>query len=495
MRRANLLIAMVVGLCLHFGGSTTAGERSNKKESPQRMKPITIGLIGDSTVASTYGWGPGFADRMRKEVTVLNVAKNGGILDTLSKPLDSLLKKKPDYVLIQFGHNDMKRYGTEDYSDKLRNYVERIRRVGGQAVILSSVTRRGMGADKKISHGAIKGRRLPDYGKAAAAVASEMRVPFVDLLTLSVEQHNRVGPKVVATYNFVKGDRTHFSPAGEKVIADLVLKEIKKLIPELAPYILKNLAGPRVRKPLSQKFEKVLFDDADKEVWQETFSDPCTRDWKKNWFLDGEVGTVKTGKDGMTLNAGKEWKNDAHHMVLWSKEEFKGDLNIEYDWTRQDNENRGVNILYVQAAGSGKAPYAKDITRWNDLRKVPAMKTYYNNMHTYHISYAAFVNDGKATKSYIRGRRYMPNQSGLKGTNLWPEYASDTLFAKGVKHHITIIKKDRGMFLRIEAPKETFYCHMDNTELPIISEGRIGLRHMFTRTSTYKNFSISTRAK
>lgn len=26
-------------------------------------KTLTIGLIGDSTVASIYGWGPAFADR------------------------------------------------------------------------------------------------------------------------------------------------------------------------------------------------------------------------------------------------------------------------------------------------------------------------------------------------------------------------------------------------------------------------------------------------
>jgi len=461
-----------------------------KRES---VTPITIGLIGDSTVASTYGWGPGFADRMRKEGTVLNFARNGATLGSLSKSLGSLLKKKPNYVLIQFGHNDMKRYGTEDYSKKLRNYVERIRKAGAQPVILSSVTRRSMDSDGQIVHHAIKGRRLSQYGEAAGALAREMGVPFVDLLHLSVEQHNRVGPEVVSTYNFVEGDRTHFSPAGEKVVADLVLKEIGTRIPELAPYILQEPAGPRVRKPLSQKFETILFNDAESGAWQESFFDLCTADWKKKWFLDGHVGTVETDKDGMTLTAGKEWKNDAHHMVLWSREAFKGDLKVEYDWTRLEDENRGVNILYVQATGSGKAPYTEDITRWNDLRQVPAMKVYYNNMNTYHISYAAFGNDGKPSSSYIRGRRYMPNKTGLKGSNLWPEYASNTLFAKGVQHHITIIKADRGLFMRIENSNETFYCHMDNTDLPIITEGRIGLRHMFTRSSRYKNLRISTK--
>ncbi len=494
MRKTHMLLIVVVGLCLHIGGSATAAERSQEKEPSRTMKPITIGLIGDSTVATTYGWGPGFAARMGKGVTVLNFAKNGATLDALSKHLDALLKKKPDYVLIQFGHNDMKRYGTEDYSDKLRSYVERIKKKGAQAIIVSSVTRRSM-RDGKIVHGAIKGRKLPEYAKAAGSVAREMQVPFVDLHTLSVDQHNRVGPEVVATYNFVARDRTHLSPIGEKVIADLVLRQIEKLMPTLAPHILKEEPENRVREPLPQNLEKVLFDGAMAGDWKGVFEDTCTGNWKEKWFLDGKVATVKNGKDGMVLTAGPEWKNDAHHMVLWTKDEFQGDLKIEYDWTRQDEEARGVNILYVQATGSGKAPYAKDITRWNDLRTVPAMKTYFNNLNTYHISYAAFPDTEKPSLSYIRGRRYMPHKTGLKGSNLQPEYESNTLFATGIRHHITVIKTDRAMFIRVKTPTETIYGHTYNTLLPIISEGRIGLRQMFTRTSTYKNFSICTKVE
>ena len=165
-------------------------------------KAVTVGLIGDSTVAVQSGWGPAFAERFSNHAKIVNYAQNGATLQALSKKLDTLVQLKPDYVLIQFGHNDMKRYGTEEYGEKLQSYVERIRKVGGQPVILSSVTRRSMDSDGKIVHHPIKGRRLPEYGEAAGALAREMGVPFVDLLHLSVEQHNRVGPEVVATYNF-----------------------------------------------------------------------------------------------------------------------------------------------------------------------------------------------------------------------------------------------------------------------------------------------------
>ena len=223
-------------------------------------------------------------------------------------------------------------------------------------------------------------------------------------------------------------------------------------------------------------------------AWTEKFSDSCTEDWKAKWFLDGEVGSVTNSPEGMTLAAGPEFKNDAHHMVLWTKDSFEGDLKIEYEYTRLDEAPNCVTILYIQATGSGKGPHAKDITKWSGLRKTPAMRMYYNHMHSYHISYAA--NPG-TEKAYIRGRRYMPENQGLKGTELKPNYATPKLFASGVKHHITVIKKDRDLYMRIKNPDQAIYCHMPNTDLPVITEGRIGLRHMFTRSARYANLRVS----
>lgn len=238
--------------------------------------------------------------------------------------------------------------------------------------------------------------------------------------------------------------------------------------------------------------DQKAFEQASAGTWQEVFADSCTGSWVSKWFLDGEVGKVTTGPDGMTLTAGPEFKNDAHHMVLWTKESFEGDLKIDYDYTRLDKENRCVTILYIQATGSGKGEFATDIADWNELRKVPAMNAYFDNMNLYHISYAAFGNDGKATQSYIRGRRYMPHMTGLKSTDLEPDYYFDDLFATGEKHHITVIKKERDLMMRIENKDGVTYCHMTNPKLPVITEGRIGLRHMFTRSARYQNIRIST---
>lgn len=242
---------------------------------------------------------------------------------------------------------------------------------------------------------------------------------------------------------------------------------------------------------IHNKEEALDFKKVETVNWKEVFFDKGTEKWQDKWFLDGEVGKVKNDERGMTLTAGPTFKVDAHHMVLWTKESFKGDVKIEYEYTRRDAEKQCVTILYIQATGSGKEPYEKDISKWNELRKVPSMKTYFNNMNTFHISYAAFPNKGKERNQYIRGRRYMPQKKGLKGTDLKPDYYPVGLFDKDVKHLVTVIKKDKNVFMKIENDKQIYYCNMKNEKLPAINEGRIGLRHMFTRSATYKNFKVS----
>jgi len=236
--------------------------------------------------------------------------------------------------------------------------------------------------------------------------------------------------------------------------------------------------------------EKEAFEKARQNNWLEVFSDSCTGDWTEQWFLDGQVASVSNSEMGMQLTAGPQFKNDAHHMVLWTKESFEGDVKIEFDFTRLDFETRCVNILYIQATGSGKEPYNKDIAEWNTLREVPAMRMYFDHMNAYHISYAAFPNKGDEREQYIRARRYMPDKTGLKGTDLKPDYYPDGLFAPGVPHKITVIKKERDIYMRIVNSEQTYYCHFVNPALPVIEEGRIGLRLMYTRSSRFTNFKI-----
>ncbi len=237
--------------------------------------------------------------------------------------------------------------------------------------------------------------------------------------------------------------------------------------------------------------DQSAFDQAVAGDWQEVFTDPGSGDWREQWFLDGEVGSVKNTSKGMELTSGPEAGNDAHHMVLWTKAAFEGDVRIEYEFTRLDSSKDGVNILYIQATGSGAGPYHADIAAWSELRRVPAMKLYFNHMNTYHISYSV----GFPGNEYTRARRYLPEGKGLDGTDIAPDYGQSDLFKPGILHRMALIKRGQALFLRVENPDGTHSFAWRNTQFPPITAGRVGLRQMFTKAGRYANFRIWTATR
>ncbi len=206
-------------------------------------KAVTIGLIGDSTVAMQSGWGPAFAGRFDSRAEILNYAKNGATLHSLSAKLDDLVALKPDYVLIQFGHNDQKRYDTTVYRDHLKSYVTRVKNTGGKPIIISSVTRRSFDENGEIVAKLVRNEKysyqatLTDYANTAKAVAEELGLPFIDLHSASTAHHNEIGQKESMTYNFKEGDITHFNRKGAEAITDLIIEELKTVVPQLGTYL------------------------------------------------------------------------------------------------------------------------------------------------------------------------------------------------------------------------------------------------------------------
>lgn len=226
--------------------------------------------------------------------------------------------------------------------------------------------------------------------------------------------------------------------------------------------------------------------------WSEAYSDSCTGNWQDGWFLDGLRAKVDNTPKGMILSAGPIERDHASHCVLWTKQSFEGDVKIEYDYWRLDTIQKYVNIIYIQATGTEEGPYTKDIAEWADLREVPYMRLYFNNMKTLHISYAAFgAKDSE--DEYVRARRY-PTRPDLKFNELDipPDNFKTGLFKPGVKHHFTIIKRGHELLFRIATDEKTSVFTWDTSAFDLITEGRIGLRQMWTRCSRYANFEVST---
>ncbi|MBC8434723.1 MAG: DUF1961 family protein [Verrucomicrobia bacterium] len=239
--------------------------------------------------------------------------------------------------------------------------------------------------------------------------------------------------------------------------------------------------------------EENIFEALEQGSWLEVFADDCTDDWRKQWALDGKKTSIYHNEKGMEIQAGPVHLEDASHAVLWTQQSFSGDIRIEYDYTRLDNISRGVNILYIQATGSGNGERVKDIHQWAHLREVPAMKEYFNHMNLYHISYAAHEPQANHVKDdYIRARRYVPQSSGLEGTDLEPDTFSTNLFAEGEVHHFTVIKRGNQLAMRIVNDSQTATFAWSNEGLPPIEEGCIGFRHMHQRMARYANIKIYT---
>ncbi|MEL1241278.1 DUF1961 family protein [Flavobacterium flavipallidum] len=247
----------------------------------------------------------------------------------------------------------------------------------------------------------------------------------------------------------------------------------------------------------AQKTDNEAFNKLNQSaIWQLELKDKGTKNWESNWFLDGHFAEIKNTPKGMFFNAGPEERNDAHHAVLWTKKSFSGDLKIEYHFTRTDTKTQWATILYLQATGTGVAPYVEDISKWNELRKTPVMKTYFNNMKAFHISYASFENDNTdSNKDYIRLRQYpvKPGENFSTTTEIPNPYLETGLFKTGEIYKITIIKTAEKLYFNVSGKEISKLFTWDISHNPQLNEGRIGLRHMFSRSAIYKNFSVYTR--
>jgi hypothetical protein len=227
--------------------------------------------------------------------------------------------------------------------------------------------------------------------------------------------------------------------------------------------------------------------------WKEVFADSGAVNWQENWSLDGLTATVTNTPDGVILKAGPVHRKSSDNTVLWTKQSFKGDLRIEYDFTRLDNNptDSGVCILYIEATGTGKGPYTENIMDWKNLRTSPDMSIYFNNMNCYHISYSCLGGKDYADFNYVRARRY-PSLHGHFGpdTAIPPSYDHVDLFHPGEKWHLVFLKEGTQLSMTATLGAEKHVWTWDTSKYPPITHGNIGLREMASREALYGNFKV-----
>ena len=241
---------------------------SKTKTAEEKKQKVRIFLCGDSTGKNEdsnpngmWGWGSqAYTVFDESKCTFINCAKAGRSTRTYlneNRWEEVYRTLRPgDYVLIQFGHNDVGAIdslkeradirGTADtchvYKLKsngkyevvysfgwyLKKFINDVREKGG-IPILVSLTPRNIWRDGHIE------RRNDSYGKWYREVVEQTGVAFVDVHNITADTYDKMGEKKVAAY--FNHDHTHSSLKGAKANAQSVKKGLKQIGSPLAAYL------------------------------------------------------------------------------------------------------------------------------------------------------------------------------------------------------------------------------------------------------------------
>ena len=246
-KRAPVWFILLV-LSLFFF-TLTASSGAAAAQADAKTAVLRIAIVGDSTVADyksddpQRGWGqffPEFVDR--QHVTVRNFAVNGRSTKTFKNEgrWTDVLAFNPNYIFIQFGHNDShakdRPESTDaktDYSAYLREYVESAHKQGATAILVTPMHR-----GKWDQSGQHLTQELRPYVEAMRQVAHEKNAPLIDLYTSSERAFEQLGVEGLKTlFAQPTTDQTHFNEKGARLLANLVIEGTDRAVPALKIYL------------------------------------------------------------------------------------------------------------------------------------------------------------------------------------------------------------------------------------------------------------------
>jgi lysophospholipase L1-like esterase len=252
------LSALVFMLCAVSCSAVAQGDpaRAFDATTASVRKPgtvVRVDLIGDSTQTENAGYGRGFCANFNAQVDCVDLAKGGASTRTYREQglWDRALQTKPDYMVIQFGHNDLvtkdhadRQVALPDYIANLKRFVTEARAAGIKPVLVTPLTRRYFESDGKIHSD------LTAYCQAMQGVAMEMKVPLIDLQAESIAYLDRVGEaegnKLAITKKDSDGktifDKTHLNWQGSYVFGRMVAVDLGHVVPALRRYVLPDAA-------------------------------------------------------------------------------------------------------------------------------------------------------------------------------------------------------------------------------------------------------------
>jgi len=232
---------------------------------------IKIVLVGDSTVQDSSGWGLGFREFIdTNKVELINTARGGRSSLSFMKEgrWTNALALHGDYYLIQFGHNNQpgkpgRSTDMPTFVANMTQYVTDTLAIGAKPILVTPLTRRQWDKNDPTKINST----LEPYAADVREIAAQEKVPLVDLHARSIELDEKLGPKKCEAFSPVKKvngtnvyDGTHLKPNGSVIFARLVVAELRKNVPELAPYLHDEPRNTNP-KPADSKYNAVVSAD------------------------------------------------------------------------------------------------------------------------------------------------------------------------------------------------------------------------------------------
>jgi pectinesterase len=237
----SFIIFLIAGLCAAVTVAAPAADGTNG------VHKIKIVLIGDSTMTDAAGWGLGFQQFLTGQAECVNASAGGRSSQSFMREgrWTNALALHADYYLIQFGHNNEpgkpgRSTDMPTFVANMKQYVDDARAIGARPVLVTPLTRRqwAKGSTNQINSS------LAPYAEEVRKIAAEKNVPLVDLHDRSKALCEALGKQACLEFSPVKTvdgtntyDHTHLKGRGRVMFARLVVEELRKAAPELAPFL------------------------------------------------------------------------------------------------------------------------------------------------------------------------------------------------------------------------------------------------------------------
>lgn len=240
------LCTMLIMLCCIATAQLRSDQLPNPIAPPRSATAaVRIELVGDSTLSRTFGYGDGFCANLTADAECVNMAKGGTSSKTYREQgvWAAAVASKPDYMIIQFGHNDVPTPGhmarettLAEYAANMKQYVTEARAAGIVPVLVTPLSRRFFGPDGKI-HSDLEG-----HAAAVREIAAALHVPLIDLHAESVAYLNSLGPdaqRIVSgrvrktPQGEVVPDKTHLNTVGGYTFGRMVAVGLARAVPAL----------------------------------------------------------------------------------------------------------------------------------------------------------------------------------------------------------------------------------------------------------------------